>query len=172
MIQYQSISEFFQQQETVTKVIIRLTDCDILQHLKNSNYFDYFFNAREEELETLYNRSILNFFVEDKKAWVVYNQQIHYLKPAKMKESVIITSNTIQFDSKNLIIEYLMFNEAKTQLKTLLWTHFRCVSIIDGTSTTHPPGLLEILEKRFLKYPFIELNINKRLVQLKELFKK
>ena len=32
--------------ELETRVQIRFQDCDPLQHLNNSKYFDYYFNAR------------------------------------------------------------------------------------------------------------------------------
>ena len=36
--------------QTESKSIIRFQDCDPLRHLNNAKYFDYFFNAREEQV--------------------------------------------------------------------------------------------------------------------------
>ena len=40
--------------------IIRFQDCDPLQHLNNAKYFDYFFNAREDQVPKLYGLEIID----------------------------------------------------------------------------------------------------------------
>jgi len=40
--------------ETETASVIRFQDCDPLGHLNNAKYFDYFFNAREDQVSKIY----------------------------------------------------------------------------------------------------------------------
>jgi len=35
---------------TESRAIIRFQDCDPLRHLNNAKYFDYFYNAREDQV--------------------------------------------------------------------------------------------------------------------------
>jgi|GEM_PF-654743 len=68
--------------ETESRVVIRFQDCDPLRHLNNAKYFDYFFNAREDQVPKLYGLEIIDMIREYKAAWVVYNHNISYIRPA------------------------------------------------------------------------------------------
>jgi acyl-CoA thioester hydrolase len=46
--------------ETESRVVIRFQDCDPLRHLNNAKYFDYFFNAREDQVPKLYGLEIID----------------------------------------------------------------------------------------------------------------
>jgi acyl-CoA thioester hydrolase len=78
--------------EAESRVIIRFQDCDPLMHLNNSKYFDYFFNAREDQVSKLYGFSFEAMFRELRTSWVVYQHQIAYVRPARISEWVRITS--------------------------------------------------------------------------------
>ncbi len=65
--------------ETTSKVIIRFQDCDPLQHLNNAKYFDYFFNARDDQVAKLYGVRLSDIFKAYQQVWVVYTQQISYI---------------------------------------------------------------------------------------------
>ncbi|MDQ4139506.1 MAG: hypothetical protein M3142_03185 [Bacteroidota bacterium] len=51
----------------------------------------------------------------------------------------------VYFHQNSIVIEGSMYNEARTHLKSLLWTTMRYVSIATGRSTEHPAELLEML---------------------------
>ena len=38
-----------------SKIRVRFQDCDPFNHLNNSSYIDYFFDAREDQLHNRYN---------------------------------------------------------------------------------------------------------------------
>src|SRR5690606_17133366 len=67
------------QKETESKVVIRFQDCDPLRHLNNAKYFDYFFNAREDQVPRLYGLQAMDFHSIYNATWVVYNHQISYI---------------------------------------------------------------------------------------------
>ncbi|TAG67980.1 MAG: acyl-CoA thioesterase, partial [Runella slithyformis] len=89
--------------EPQLRTIIRFQDCDPLQHLNNSKYFDYYFNAREDQVATLYQFSFGQLFKELKQSWVVYQHQIAYLRPAQVSEWVRITSRLIFFSEDTIV---------------------------------------------------------------------
>lgn len=134
------------QKETESKVVIRFQDCDPLQHLNNAKYFDYFFNAREDQVPKLYGLQAMDFHTIYRATWVVYNHQISYVKPARMGEWVRIMSRLIWFNQNTILIEYYMTDETKKQLKTLLWSTMRYVKIDTGTSTAHEGMVVDFLK--------------------------
>ena len=73
--------------ETESRVLIRFQDCDPLRHLNNAKYFDYFFNAREDQVPKLYGVEMMDFIRKYQAAWVIYNHNISYVKPANVGES-------------------------------------------------------------------------------------
>ncbi|MDQ4139507.1 MAG: thioesterase [Bacteroidota bacterium] len=42
-----------------TKLFVRFQDCDVLGHLNNVRYFDYFLNTREEHTRYYYALNLL-----------------------------------------------------------------------------------------------------------------
>jgi acyl-CoA thioester hydrolase len=107
--------------ETESRVVIRFQDCDPLRHLNNAKYFDYFFNAREDQVPKLYGLEIIDLIRTYKAAWVVYNHNISYVRPAMVGEWVRIMSRVIWHNHNTMVVEYYMTDDSKTQLKTLLW---------------------------------------------------
>ena len=97
--------------ETESRAIIRFQDCDPLKHLNNAKYFDYFFNAREDQVPKLYGVEFLDFIQSFEAIWVVYNHHIAYLKPANMGEWVRIKSRIVWFDLNSMVVEYVMMND-------------------------------------------------------------
>jgi len=138
------------QKETESKVVIRFQDCDPLKHLNNAKYFDYFFNAREDQVPRLYDLQMVDFHTVYKATWVVYNHQISYIKPAIMGEWVRIMSRLIWYNENTILLEYYMTDESKKQLKTLLWSTMRYVKIDTGKSTPHEGMVLDFLKATLL----------------------
>lgn len=130
---------------TESLVTIRFQDCDPLQHLNNAKYFDYYFNARDDQVPKLYDFKMSELFTEFKSIWVVYNHQIAYLRSAMMGEWVHIGSRIIWFNKNSIVVEYFMTDEEKTHLKNILWTTLRFVTL-KGQSIDHPATLMSFLE--------------------------
>ena len=126
------------QKQTESRVLIRFQDCDPLRHLNNAKYFDYFFNAREDQLPKIYGVEIMDLIKSYDAFWVVYNHHIAYIKPANLGEWVRIITRLIWFDENTIVVEYLMLNDAKSHLKTLMWTTFKYVGMHDARTTNHP----------------------------------
>lgn len=155
--------------ETESRVVIRFQDCDPLRHLNNAKYFDYFYNAREDQVPKLYGLEVMDFYKTYKAAWVVYQHQIAYVRPAMMGEWVRIMSRLLWFDESTIVIEYTMTNDAEDELKTVLWSTMKYVDVKTGKRTQHEGKVLDFLKAS--RYPGVEftgLNINQRIRQLKE----
>ncbi|PSR54667.1 thioesterase [Adhaeribacter arboris] len=128
-----------------TKLFVRFQDCDVLGHLNNVRYFDYFLNTREEHTRYYYALNLLELSKKYQANWVVTNHQIAYLRPADLGENIIIQTQLVHFDETSIVIEASMYNETRTHLKSLLWTTMRYVSSTTGRSTEHSAEVLEML---------------------------
>ncbi|MCU0444754.1 MAG: acyl-CoA thioesterase [Microscillaceae bacterium] len=133
-------------QFTESQTIIRFQDCDPLAHLNNAKYFDYFFNAREDQILKTFAVKSAYFLADFPVDWVVYNHQIAYVRSANLSEWVTIRTAMLYFDSNTVIEEYCMFDEAKTHLKTLLWTTSKCIDKT-GKKAEHPREVMQFLAK-------------------------
>jgi len=132
--------------QTESRTVIRFQDCDPLQHLNNAKYFDYFFNSREDQVPKLYGVEMMDFIRKYNAAWVIYNHNISYVRPAKVGEWVRIMSRVLWFNQNTVVLEYYMTDDSEKELKTLLWTTMRYVSISDGKSTDHKGAILDFLK--------------------------
>ena len=158
--------------ETESKVVIRFQDCDPLQHLNNAKYFDYFFNAREDQVPILYGLEPADFYRQFKSAWVVYTHQISYLRPAMMGEWVKIMSRVVWFNENTVVIEYYMTDAAKKQLKTVLWTTLRYIDVKQAMSQDHHPQVMDYLSAiKYVGVEIDELNFKKRVKEVKDSLK-
>lgn len=161
--------------ETESRVIIRFQDCDPLRHLNNAKYFDYFYNAREDQVPKLYGLEIMDFYKTYKAAWVVYQHQIAYVRPAMMGEWVRIMSRLLWYDESTILLEYTMTNDAEDELKTVLWSTMKYVDVKTEKRTRHEGKVLDFLKASL--YPGVdfnhpETNINQRIKQLKSSMRK
>tara|TARA_R110002020_G_scaffold54782_4_gene152486 strand:- start:666 stop:1175 length:510 start_codon:yes stop_codon:yes gene_type:complete len=138
-------SEKHYPKETESRVLIRFQDCDPLRHLNNAKYFDYFFNAREDQVPKLYGVEMMDFIKKYQAAWVIYNHNISYVKPAQVGEWVRIKSRIIWHNHNTVVLEYYMTDDSEKQLKTLLWTTMRYVTLAEGKSTDHTGAVNEFL---------------------------
>jgi thioesterase III len=153
--------------ETESRVVIRFQDCDPLQHLNNAKYFDYFFNAREDQVPKLYGVEMIDFIRKYKAAWVVYNHNISYVRPARVGEWVRIMSRLLWYDHHSLVVEYYMTDDSKKELKTLLWTTMRYVTVHDGKSTDHQGAVLDFLKATSENLDIKQMTIYDRVKMLK-----
>jgi len=131
---------------TESKSVIRFQDCDPLRHLNNAKYFDYFFNAREDQISELYGFTPGEIFEQFGAGWVVYQHQIAYIRPAGVGEWVKIMSRIIYFDEDTAMVEYFMTDIERRQLKTLLWTTLKFIEVKTGKKTQHPVPVMAYLK--------------------------
>ncbi len=125
--------------------IVRFSDCDPFGHLNNARYLDYFNNAREDHLKEAYQMD-LNELYKKGTGWLAVNHNITYLKPAAFNEKVYIQSSLLQADDSNLLVEFLMMNEARTQLKAHMWTRYVPVSLSTGKKDIHSSEFMAFLD--------------------------
>ncbi len=158
--------------ETESRVLIRFQDCDPLRHLNNAKYFDYFFNAREDQVPKLYGVEMMDFIRKYQAAWVIYNHNISYVKPAMVGEWVRIKSRIIWHNDNTVVLEYYMTDDSETQLKTLLWTTMRYVTLSEGKSTNHTGAVNEFLAATSMNLDIAGIEIKQRVKALSQELKK
>ena len=159
-------SEKHYPKETESRVLIRFQDCDPLRHLNNAKYFDYFFNAREDQVPKLYGVEMMDFIKKYKAAWVIYNHNISYVKPAMVGEWVRIKSRIIWHNHNTVILEYYMTDDSEKQLKTLLWTTMRYVTLAEGKSTDHLGAVNDFLLATSMNRDISNMDIKDRVKEL------
>ena len=131
--------------ESIVK--IRFPDCDPFNHLNNSKYIDYFINAREDQLMTYYDFDIYKLAQEKGISWVVVQNQIAYLAPATIMETVTIQTQLLFCNDKILVLEALMWNESKTILKAVLWSKFIHFNLKAKKSEAHSEELMNFFRQ-------------------------
>ena len=129
-----------------SKTKIRFQDCDPFNHLNNGSYIDYFMNHREDALVEHYNIDIYKMAKTLGKSWVSSSNQIAYLKPAFLMETVIIESQLINYTNSQLLVEMRMYNENKKQLKAIIWCGFVHFNLLKQQRETHSKDLMQLFE--------------------------
>lgn len=124
-----------------SKMPVRFSDCDPFNHLNNSRYIDYFLNAREDQLAQFYNFSVFSHSKETGCGWVVGQHEIAYLKPAYTMETILIESMIIHWGDKDILVEFKMWDEGKTKLKSVMWTRFYYFNLVLQKSESHSESL-------------------------------
>ncbi|SNR53750.1 acyl-CoA thioesterase [Hymenobacter mucosus] len=131
--------------ETIHRILFQ--DCDMLGHLNNARYLDYFLNAREEHTIQHYALNLGELARESGAGWVITKHHIAYLRPANHAELVRIRTQLIHFDNSNLVVEMQMLSEDGLRLKSVLWSEMAFVRVPQGTRTEHSDALMDMLEK-------------------------
>jgi acyl-CoA thioester hydrolase len=144
---------------------IRFQDCDPFNHLNNGKYTDYFMNHREDELLNNYNIDIYKMAKQTGKSWVSSSNQIVYLKPALLMETVTIESQLIYFDDSNLKAEMRMYNVDKSQLKAIIWCGFAHFDLLKQKRGTHDEDMMQLFGA--ILNPVNANTFEERLMQLK-----
>lgn len=126
---------------------IRFPDCDPFNHLNNSKYIDYMINAREDQLLAHYNFDIYKLAQEKGLSWVVAQNQIAYLAPAVLMETVTIQTRLLSYEDKSLLFEALMWNETKTSVKAILWSKLVHFNFSTKRSEVHAADLMELFKQ-------------------------
>ncbi len=155
--------------ETETDAVIRFQDCDPLGHLNNAKYFDYFFNAREDQVSKIYGYSPGELFKKFGCSWVVYNHNISYISSVVFGEWVKIMSRVVYYNDNTAIVEYYMTDKEKKNLKSLMWTTIKYIDVKTGKTTPHQPEVAQFLEIMRLKdFVMDGLTIKERIKQVKQ----
>ena len=127
-----------------SKTIIRFPDCDPFNHLNNARYIDYFINAREDHIMANLNFNIYQYAAQNGLGWVVSKNQIAYLKPAFLMETVVIDSTLLRAGEKEVFVEMKMWNERKDKLKSVLWSNFVHINMKTQRPENHSKELMEM----------------------------
>jgi acyl-CoA thioester hydrolase len=125
---------------------VRFQDCDPLGHLNNARYFDYFLNARGDQVQALYGFDTLDIFQKYGTSWVIYNHNISFIRAAAIGEKIQIHSRLIDFDKHTIIIEFFMTDDTGTILKNLLWSTMKYIDAKQGRMTEHQPEITQHLQ--------------------------
>ena len=150
-----------------SKVLIRFPDCDPFNHLNNARYIDYFINAREDHIMAHLNFNIYHFAAQNGLGWVVSKNQIVYLKPAFLMETVVIDSTILRIGERDLLVEMRMWNEKKEKLKSILWSNFVHINMKTQKPETHSHDLVNIFQP--LENPLQkELSFDERVEELRK----
>lgn len=149
-----------------SQAIIRFQDCDPYAHLNNGRYLDYFMNAREDQVLAAYDFNIYEYSRTTGLGWVVTQNQIAYIRPALLMETVTIESQLIDSKPKYLQVEMRMY-DATRLLKSLLWVQLVHVDIRKSRSVEHGGELQALFNQ--LMIPVEEKDFNQRLNTLKEI---
>lgn len=142
------------------KTKIRFQDCDPYNHLNNSKYIDYFINVREDQLIENYDFDYFKIARTQGVSWVTGSNQISYLKSANTNETVTIQSQIIGFTPLSTLVEFRMYNEEKTQLKSIMWSKFIHIDIKTMRSTQHSEAFMNLFKSICL--PVDELTFEER----------
>ncbi len=129
------------------KIKIRFQDCDPYNHLNNSKYIDYFINVREDQLIENYDFDYFKIARTQKVGWVTGSNQIIYLKPADTNETVVIQSQIIKVTGLSTLVEFRMYNESKTQLKSVMWSKFIHIDMKTMRSTQHSNEFMKLFDQ-------------------------
>jgi YbgC/YbaW family acyl-CoA thioester hydrolase len=153
-----------------TKSLIRFPDCDPFNHLNNSRYLDYFINTREDHLMKFHHFNIYEMAREKGISWVVSKNQIVYLKPALLMETVVIQTALARMDDREIMVEMSMLNQEKTVLKSFLWTNFVHFNLKTQRRETHSAELMEAFSPYSMNLP-ADLAFEQRLEQIRASFR-
>ena len=124
--------------------MIRFPDCDPFNHLNNARYIDYFINAREDHIMANLSFNIYHYAAQSGLGWVVSKNQIAYLKPAFLMETVVIDSTLLRAEDREVFVEMKMWNERKDKLKSVLWSNFVHINMKTQKPENHSKELIEM----------------------------
>ncbi|QNJ99205.1 acyl-CoA thioesterase [Constantimarinum furrinae] len=148
-----------------SKTTIRFQHCDPFNHLNNSEYLNYMVNAREDQLIEHYDINIYKMAREEGKSWVVGSNQIAYLKPAWLMETVVIQSQLLHFDASSLDVELRMYNEDKSRLKAIMWSKYVHFNLLEQRREQHSDEYMKLFES--VQDPVAESTFEERVLALK-----
>ena len=150
-----------------SKYLIRFPDCDPFNHLNNSRYLDYFINAREDHLMKFHHFNIYELARDKGISWVVSKNEIAYIRPALLMETVIIQTSLIRIDDQEITVEMSMWNLDKTILKAFLWSTFVHFNLKTQRREKHSVDLMNAFVPYSINLP-ASVRFDERLEMLRE----
>ena len=148
-----------------SKTKIRFQDCDPFNHLNNGSYINYFMNHREDVLIEHYDIDIYKMAKLQGKSWVSSSNQIAYLKPAFLMETVVLESQLMRFTNSELHVEMRMYDEDKSHLKAIIWCGFVHFNLLKQKRDKHTEDLMQLFQTIY--NPVNAVTFEERLIQLK-----
>lgn len=148
-----------------SKAKIRFQHCDPFNHLNNGNYIDYFMNHREDMLIEHYDLDIYKIAKQTGKSWVSGSNQIVYLKPAFLMETVAIESQLIGYNDSELFVEMRMFDEHKSVIKSVIWCSFVHFNLLEQKREKHSESFMRIFKD--INNPVFETTFEERIKHFK-----
>lgn len=130
-----------------SKTKIRFQDCDPFNHLNNGSYINYFMNHREDMLIKHYDVDIYALAKTTGKSWVSSTNQIAYLRPAFLMETVTFESQLINYSETDLLVEMRMYNANKTELKAIIWCGFVHFNFVKQSRDTHDEKFMNLFKQ-------------------------
>lgn len=150
---------------------IRFQDCDPFNHLNNASYINYFMNHREDMLVKHYDIDIYEMAKTIGMSWVSSNSQIAYLRPALLMETVTIESQLVHYTKSELYVEMRMYNNDKSELKSIIWCGFTHFNLLKQSRQQHSDELMEFFKE--INNPIKDItSFDQRLKDLKSKNKK
>lgn len=130
-----------------SEALIRFSDCDPIGHLNNQRYMDYFLNAREDHLRQYLAFDIYNYAQKEGKVWVMFQNQITYLKPVYYNHIVILTSRLFNMNEKSVHVEMQMIDKKSGNLNALVWMIAVHIDLRTNKSIPHPAEIQLMMEE-------------------------
>ena len=96
-----------------TPIQIRFNDIDILAHVNNSVYQNYFDMARMQYFETVFNQK-MNW---EEKALVLAKITIEYINPIFLEEKIVVLSRVYKLGNKSLQMKQEIININTNEVK-------------------------------------------------------
>jgi YbgC/YbaW family acyl-CoA thioester hydrolase len=152
-----------------SKMKIRFHDCDPYNHLNNSRYIDYIVTARGDQLIEHYRFDTYQIARQQGVGWVAAQTQISYLAPALLMEEVLIETQLLGYSEKSLHVEGIMWNEAKTQIKAVLWAKLVHFNLHTQRSCTHAPDMMQLF-RQVVNPPSVPVSFDERIQMLKQAY--
>ena len=114
------------------------------------------------------NFNIYHYAAQNGLGWVVSKNQIAYLKPAFLMETVVIDSTLLHAGNREVMVEMKMWNERKDKLKSVLWSNFVHINMKTQKPENHSNDLMELFKP--LENPLTSaLSFDERIEQLRTL---
>lgn len=142
------------EKEVESQTLVRFPDCDPFNHLNNSKYIDYIINAREDQLLKYYDIDIHKMVKETGLTWVVAQNNISYLVPAEVMETVTIQTRLISYNERTLLFEALMWDKDKRIIKAVMWSKQAHYNLQTKRSHKHSNEFMNFFQS--IHYPLPE----------------
>ncbi|MGV6861275.1 MAG: acyl-CoA thioesterase [Putridiphycobacter sp.] len=125
-----------------SKIQIRYSDCDMMKHVNNAVYLQYFETARI----SFFNAEIQNWDW-DRQGFILKKNTVEYHAPVVLNDKCTIQVNCIKIGDKSFTLSYkLMVNQ---QIKAYGESIIVCFDYIQHKTISIPDQLKLILQKHF-----------------------